>query len=161
MALTWKKCRNVFLKRFLSQVIQAVTFLSPNVGGHLTICKGSRELTIPKKSPTTFSTNVFCHNSDLPKVASSSKLRWLSMTWQTLQGSSPKKNTVEFVEKNMFSGSKVANFFCGDGRRCLPPLMTGILISWGPINPYGIGLMSFIPYYMEMSWELIDPIALI
>ena len=29
----------------------------------------------------------------------------------------------------------------------LPPLMTEILISWGPINPYGLGLMT-IPYYM-------------
>ena len=26
----------------------------------------------------------------------------------------------------------------------------------GYINPYGLGLMT-IPYYMESSWELIDP----
>ena len=31
------------------QVIQIVTFLSPNVGGHQQPLKGSRELTIPKK----------------------------------------------------------------------------------------------------------------
>ncbi len=37
----------------------------------------------------------------------------------------------------------------GDGK---PPTwkMTGILISWGPINPYVIGLMSLSPYYMEI-----------
>ena len=39
----------------------------------------------------------------------------------------------------------------------LPPLIPGILISWGPINPYRLGLIFPIPYYMEMSWELIDP----
>ena len=33
----------------MNQVIQAVTFSSPIVGGHLTICKG--HLTIPKRSP--------------------------------------------------------------------------------------------------------------
>ena len=28
----------------------------------------------------------------------------------------------------------------------------------GPyLNPYGLGLIFPIPYYMEMSWELIDP----
>ena len=43
----------------------------------------------------------------------------------------------------------------GDGRP--PTFNDGILISWGPINPYGLGLMSLSP--MEMSWELIDPIA--
>ena len=32
------------------QVIQAVTFLPPNVGGQQQPLKGSRELTIPKKS---------------------------------------------------------------------------------------------------------------
>ena len=36
--------------------------------------------------------------------------------------------------------------------------MTGILISWVFINPY-YWADEFIPYYMEMSWELIDPIA--
>ena len=30
-------------------------------------------------------------------------------------------------------GSRLSRFI-GDGR-CLPPLMTGILNSWGPINP--------------------------
>ena len=39
-----------------------------------------------------------------------------------------------------------------------PTFNDGILISWGPIKPYGLGLMSLSP--MEMSWELIDPIAL-
>ena len=43
---------------------------------------------------------------------------------------------------------------CIGNGRVLPPLMTGILISWGPINPYGLGLMSLSP--MEMSWGL-DP----
>ena len=43
----------------------------------------------------------------------------------------------------------------GDGRP--PTFNDGILISWGPINPYGLGL-SF-PSPMEMSWELsLDPI---
>ncbi len=44
----------------------------------------------------------------------------------------------------------------------LQPLMTGILISWGPINPDpDVGWWVPIPYYMEMSWELsrLDPIA--
>ncbi len=36
------------------------------------------------------------------------------------------------------------------GMEDLPPLMTGIFISWGPINPYGIGLIFPIPYYMEI-----------
>ena len=48
------------------------------------------------------------------------------------------------------------------GDKLIQPLMTGILISWGPINRYGLGLMSLSPIiyiYMEMSWELIDPIA--
>ena len=38
------------------------------------------------------------------------------------------------------------------------PALIGILISWGPINPY-YWVDKFIPYYMEMSSELIDPIA--
>ena len=40
----------------------------------------------------------------------------------------------------------------------LPPLMTGILISWGPINPDLIGLMT-IPYSMEIMGVFPDPIA--
>ena len=40
----------VWIVRFF-QVIQAVSFLSPNVGGLLRFLKGSRELTIPKMSP--------------------------------------------------------------------------------------------------------------
>ena len=40
----------------------------------------------------------------------------------------------------------------------LPPLMTGILIM-GPYKPLRTWVDEFIPYYMEMSWELIDPIA--
>ena len=36
--------------------------------------------------------------------------------------------------------------------------MTGILISWGPINPYGLGLMSLSPIIWKYR-ELIDPIA--
>ena len=39
--------------------------------------------------------------------------------------------------------SKVA-FFLGTGMH-LPPFNDGILISWGPINPYGLGLMSLSP----------------
>ena len=38
------------LKRHRNQVIQAMTFLSPNVEGHDSPLKGSRELTIPKRS---------------------------------------------------------------------------------------------------------------
>ena len=38
-----------FPRNIMNQVIQAVTFSSPNVGGHLAISKGSREITIPKK----------------------------------------------------------------------------------------------------------------
>ena len=42
----------------------------------------------------------------------------------------------------------------------LPTLNDGILISWGPINPNGLGLMSLsvIPYYMGNNGSL-DPIA--
>ena len=43
--------------------------------------------------------------------------------------------------------------YIGDGH---PTFNDGILISWGRINPYEIGLMSLSPY-MEMSWDLIDP----
>ena len=32
----------------------------------------------------------------------------------------------------------------------IPPLIR-ILISWGPINPYGLGLMSLSPYSMEIT----------
>ena len=32
----------------------------------------------------------------------------------------------------------------------LPPLMTEIIISWGPKNPYGIGLMSLSPIFGEI-----------
>ena len=39
-----------------------------------------------------------------------------------------------------------------------PPLMTGILIM-GPYKPLRNWVDEFIPYYMEMSWELINPIA--
>ena len=34
----------------------------------------------------------------------------------------------------------------------ISPLMTEILISWGPINPYGLGLMSLSPIIWK-SWE--------
>ena len=40
----------------------------------------------------------------------------------------------------------------------LQPLMTGILISWGPIGAPTIGLMSLSPIIWK-QWELIDPIA--
>ena len=39
----------------------------------------------------------------------------------------------------------------------IPPLV-GILIM-GPYKPLRTWVDEFIPYYMEMSWELIDPIA--
>ena len=39
----------------------------------------------------------------------------------------------------------------------LPPLI-GILISWGPINPYGLGLIFPSPIIWKYR-ELIDPIA--
>ena len=38
------------------------------------------------------------------------------------------------------------------GMVVFPPLMTESLFH-GYINPYGIGLMSLSPIYMEMSWE--------
>ena len=41
-----------FGRIFNCQMIQAVTFLSPIVGGHQQPLKGSRELTIPKRSPS-------------------------------------------------------------------------------------------------------------
>ena len=40
----------------------------------------------------------------------------------------------------------------GDGRP--PTFNDGILKKWGPINPYGIGLMSLSPIIWK-SWELI------
>ena len=43
---------------------------------------------------------------------------------------------------------KVVAFCWGMGN--LPPSMIGILISWGPINPYGLGLMSLSP----IIWEI-------
>ena len=54
---------------------------------------------------------------------------------------------------------KKSRVFLGDGKGKIPPLFNdGILISWGPINPYEIGLIF--PSPMEMSWELsLDPIA--
>ena len=35
------------------------------------------------------------------------------------------------------------------GDKLIPPSMTGTWEQWGPINPYGLGLMT-IPYYMEI-----------
>ena len=59
------------------------------------------------------------------------------------------------VEKN--------SLVLGDGCSLIQPLMTGILISWvynlimGPYKPLRTWVDEFpIPYYMEMSWELID-----
>ena len=40
----------------------------------------------------------------------------------------------------------------------IQPLMTGILIM-GPYKPLRNWVDEFIPYYMEMSWEWIDPMA--
>ena len=43
------------------------------------------------------------------------------------------------------------------GDKLIQPLMTGILIM-GPYKPLRTWVVEFpIPYYMEMSWELIDP----
>ena len=45
------------------------------------------------------------------------------------------------------------------GDKLIPPLMTGILIM-GPYKPLRTWVDEFpIPYYMEISWELIDPMA--
>ena len=42
----------------------------------------------------------------------------------------------------------------GDG--CFPTFNDGILIM-GPYKPLRNWVDEFIPYYMEISWELIDP----
>ena len=36
-----------------------------------------------------------------------------------------------------------------------PTFNDGILISWGPINPYGIGLMSSHPYHRKINKALL------
>ena len=43
--------------------------------------------------------------------------------------------------------------FIGDGH---PTFNDGILLM-GPYKPLRTWVDEFIPYYMEMSWELIDP----
>ena len=49
----------------------------------------------------------------------------------------------------------VKSRYIGDGH---PTFNNGILIM-GPYKPLRNWVDEFIPYYMEMSWELIDPIA--
>ena len=56
----------------------------------------------------------------------------------------------------MCHGQK-SRFFLGVS--LIPPLMTEILISWGPINPYVIGLMSLSSITWKCHEMLIDPIA--
>ena len=48
---------------------------------------------------------------------------------------------------HMCHGQK-SRFF---GDKLIPPLI-GILISWGPINPYGLGLMSLSPIIWKQFW---------
>ena len=49
--------------------------------------------------------------------------------------------------KNIYAMVKSRGVFIGDGKP--PTFNDGVLISWGPINPYRIGLTT-IPYYMEI-----------
>ena len=45
------------------------------------------------------------------------------------------------------------------GDKLIPPFIDGILIM-GPYKPLRTWVDEFIPYYMEISWELsLDPIA--
>ena len=50
----------------------------------------------------------------------------------------------------------VKSRYIGDGKN--PTFNDGILIM-GPYKPLRTWVDEFIPYYMEISWELIDPIA--
>ena len=77
--------------------------------------------------------------------------------WWPSHGNNRSSSTQYVPWPHMCHGQGSRVFF-GDGRP--PTFNEGILISWGPINPYKhLGWVSFIPYYGEMSWELIGPIA--
>ena len=45
--------------------------------------------------------------------------------------------------------------YIGDGKN--PTFNDGNPYNGALKNPYGIGLMSLSPIFLEMSWELIDP----
>ena len=45
------------------------------------------------------------------------------------------------------------------GCSLIPPLMTESLFHGALFSPLRTWVAEFIPYYMEMSWELINPIA--
>ena len=62
-------------------------------------------------------------------------------------GSQDSKKGVCF--SHVCHGRPPGRVFFGD-KRDLPPINDGILISWGPINPYGLGLMSLSPKNMEI-----------
>ena len=51
-------------------------------------------------------------------------------------------------KKHVCHGQKSRLF----GDKLIPPFNDGILISWGPINPYGLGLMSLSPIIWNY-WE--------
>ena len=62
--------------------------------------------------------------------------------------------TTTFLQQQLCHGQG-CRVFWGMGK--IPPLMTGILIYNGPYKPLRTWVEFPIPYYMEMSWELIDP----
>ena len=73
---------------------------------------------------------------------------WLSVIFRGLLLLNHAMSQYPVYLPTSMSQSRSTRWSLGMGN--LPPLMTGILISWGPINPYGLGFMFPIPYYMEI-----------